>query len=190
MGNLHPTSPLLSPTPIDMLFLSGGGSHGAYGAGVLYSWSSGGAHPPPAVVTGVSAGALQSTWAFLGEPYNDAMYRNYTRLQDDDVYKTRPLIALLWSPSAATADGLKKIIDEAITDDVIRLVGKQDGKRLLCVGTVNLDTGRFVTWNMTAIAAAEQFDRGWSSSPPRYSQKSRRIGSPAIPLPRTTAHIS
>lgn len=158
MNKLDPSSPLLSPTPIDMLFLSGGGSHGAYGAGVLYSWSAGGAHAPPAVVTGVSAGALQSTWAFLGEPYNDAMYRNYTRLHDDEVYKTRPLLALLWSSSAATADGLQNIIDAAITDDVIRLVGKQDGKRLLCVGTVNLDTGRFVTWDMTAIAAADQFD--------------------------------
>jgi predicted acylesterase/phospholipase RssA len=150
------SSVFTSPEPIDMLFLSGGGSHGAYGAGVLNGWS----HAPGqqqrptefAVVTGVSAGALQATWAFLGSAYDDAMHNAYTSITDHDVYQLR-----WWPPfgsSVTTGKGLKKIIDREFTNDLIAKVGAQSGRRLLCVGTVNLDTGQFVAWNMTAIAQA------------------------------------
>ena len=152
-----PPNSFYSPAPIDMLFLSGGGSHGAFGAGVLYGWSGvSGADARPnefAVVTGVSAGALQATWAFLGKSYDAELYRYHTTLDDDRVYKNRPGIALLWASSVRTAEGLKNIIEQAFPAALIDKVGQQSGKRLLCVGTVNLDSGKFVAWNMTAIAA-------------------------------------
>ena len=160
VSNAFGTASLLAASgPIDMLFLSGGGSHGAYGAGVLYSWPKTAQPGQFAVVTGVSAGALQATWAFLGgATANQAMYWNYTHLSDNEVYKTRPLLALLWAPSAATSDGLENLINDAFPDATIAQVGADYGKRLLCVGTVNLDTGRFVAWDMTAIAAAHKPD--------------------------------
>jgi len=122
---LGPTSLLKSPTPIDMLFLSGGGSHGAYGAGVLNGWSTA-SRPEFAVVTGVSAGALHSTWAFLGgSQFDQEMYHNYTSISDDEIYKTRPFIALLWSSSTTTADGLRQLIEKAVPNGTIDLVAAQ-----------------------------------------------------------------
>jgi len=47
------------------LAISGGGSDGAYGAGVLTGWSESGLRPEFAVVTGVSIGALIAPFAFL-----------------------------------------------------------------------------------------------------------------------------
>jgi hypothetical protein len=43
------------------LALSGGGSHGAYGAGVLIGWTDAGTRPEFDVVTGISTGALTAT---------------------------------------------------------------------------------------------------------------------------------
>lgn len=51
-----------------VLVLSGGSQHGAFGAGLFYGWAGDdpAAHLPDyAVVTGISTGALQSTWVFL-----------------------------------------------------------------------------------------------------------------------------
>jgi len=53
-----------------LLFLSGGGLNGAFGAGVLDGWAAkrGGTLPDFAVVTGVSTGALLSLAAFANTP--------------------------------------------------------------------------------------------------------------------------
>lgn len=53
----------------DLLFLSGGSQHGAFGSGFLAGWKARNSEvglPDFAVVTGISTGALQSTSAFLG----------------------------------------------------------------------------------------------------------------------------
>jgi predicted acylesterase/phospholipase RssA len=61
--------------PGSMLFLSGGSQQGAFGAGFLNGWSEArggdatrGALPEFTVVTGISTGAILSTWAFLNDP--------------------------------------------------------------------------------------------------------------------------
>src|SRR5690349_13988088 len=53
---------------LDILLLSGGGQNGAYGAGFLRGWKTRSDAPMPQfdVVTGVSTGALQAPFAFLG----------------------------------------------------------------------------------------------------------------------------
>jgi predicted acylesterase/phospholipase RssA len=56
--------------PYRVLALSGGGSRGAYGAGVLAGWTATGTRPEFDVVTGISTGALQATAAFLGPDYD------------------------------------------------------------------------------------------------------------------------
>ena len=55
---------------IDILLLSGGGQHGAYGIGFLRGWQSRQDHLMPRfdLVTGVSTGALQAPFALLGTP--------------------------------------------------------------------------------------------------------------------------
>ena len=53
-------------TVYPVLLVSGGGSHGAYGAGLLNGWSERGTRPRFKVVTGISTGALIAPYAFLG----------------------------------------------------------------------------------------------------------------------------
>jgi hypothetical protein len=60
------------PITLRGLALSGGGSHGAYGAGVLIGWTDAGTHPEFDVVTGISTGALMATAAFPGPEEDEA----------------------------------------------------------------------------------------------------------------------
>ena len=64
--------------PYRALALSGGGSRGAYGAGVLSGWTARGDRPQFDVVTGISTGALMATHAFLGSDFDEDI-KIYTR---------------------------------------------------------------------------------------------------------------
>jgi patatin-like phospholipase len=66
---------LLPPATGPWLAISGGGSDGAYGAGVLTGWSEAGTRPEFAVVTGVSIGALIAPFAFLGPRYDEELHK-------------------------------------------------------------------------------------------------------------------
>jgi len=50
----------------NILALSGGGSNGAFGAGILNGWSATGTRPIFKIVTGISTGALIAPFAFFG----------------------------------------------------------------------------------------------------------------------------
>src|SRR3954469_25102801 len=56
--------------PRNILALSGGGSYGAFTAGVLNGWSRTDTRPEFDVVTGISTGALIAPIAFLGHTYD------------------------------------------------------------------------------------------------------------------------
>ena len=117
-----------------VLALSGGGSRGAYGAGVLDGWTAAGTRPDFEVVSGISTGALMATFVFLGPAYDDRL-RIYTRITNNDIYATRnPLAAL-------TSDALRALIASQVDDEVLEAVARahvEEGRRLL-VGTTNLD---------------------------------------------------
>jgi hypothetical protein len=55
---------------LDLLLLSGGGQHGAFGVGFLRGWSSRSTDAMPTfdLVSGISTGALQAPYALLGTP--------------------------------------------------------------------------------------------------------------------------
>src|SRR4029077_17430393 len=78
----------------NILCLTGGGSFGAYSAGVLVGWSERGNRPNFDVVTGISTGALIAPCAFLGPKYDAALKRFYTTLQNKDIYRVRLLSGL------------------------------------------------------------------------------------------------
>ena len=63
---------------INFLALSGGGSDGAFGAGLLGGWTASGTRPEFDLVTGVSTGALTAPFAFLGPRYDDALKKVFT----------------------------------------------------------------------------------------------------------------
>jgi hypothetical protein len=131
------------------LAISGGGSDGAYGAGVLTGWSEAGTRPEFAVVTGVSIGGLIAPFAFLGPRYDEELHKNFTTIGAADIFEdrmTRDSLFDYWP--------LKRIVEQRVTAKLLSEIAAEHarGRRLLVV-TTNLDAGRRVVWNMGAIAA-------------------------------------
>src|SRR4029077_3513839 len=98
----------------NILCLSGGGSFGAYSAGVLVGWSERGDRPNFDVVTGISTGALIAVPAFLGPTYDEHMRQFYTTLKNDDLFKMRFVLGLFGEALADTSP-LKRRIEAFLT---------------------------------------------------------------------------
>src|SRR5262245_55835745 len=75
------------------LAVSGGGSDGAFGAGLLVGWSEAGTRPRFDVVTGISTGALIAPLAFLGRDYDPQLREVYTAYGLTDLVQRRTLVA-------------------------------------------------------------------------------------------------
>ncbi len=141
--------------PLNVLAISGGGSYGVFDVGFLDGWSASGTRQVFDVVTGISTGALIATFAFLGPQYDDFLRQSYVSATADDVYETRWLLSILCSDSIARSIPLKRRIDAAITPKILKEIAEAHARgRRLYVGTTNLDTRRFVVWDMGAIASA------------------------------------
>ena len=142
--------------PHNYLAISGGGANGAFGAGLFEGWTASGTRPEFAMVTGVSTGALTAPFAFLGSDYDDELKQVYTTTSTKDIAKDRGLISALFSDSLADTKPLQALIARYITAEVIEAIARehQSGRRLL-VGTVNLDAGRSVIWNIGAIGLSD-----------------------------------
>lgn len=152
--------PNISMRELDALTLSGGGSSGAFGAGIMAGWTKTGTRPTFDIVTGISAGALIAPFAFLGPGYDDELKAAFTTVTDDNIYIKRGLLAALSDGSFATNAPLAKLLDEHVTDHMLDEVAREYSKgRRLFVGTTNLDADRAVFWDMGAIAASGRPDR-------------------------------
>ncbi len=137
-----------------VLLLSGGGSHGAFGAGVLVGWTESGQRPQFDIVTGVSTGALIATFAFLGPEFDGALRHLYTHVENSQIYRERGLSGLL-KGSAFDQKPLARQLEQEISDAVIaRVAGECARGRRLFIATTNLDKGLQVVWDMCAIAAS------------------------------------
>ncbi len=138
--------------PRNILLLSGGDAHGAFGCGVLAGWRKANpSRPQFDVVTGVSTGALMAALAFLGEPCDDEQLRDaYLHIHDGDIFD-----GPLGGPPDAVFDTapLRKLIARYVTPDTIRRIAAEHRKgRRLYVATAELDTGSLVLWPMSRIA--------------------------------------
>jgi hypothetical protein len=140
---------------VNFLAISGGGSDGAFGAGVLTGWTARGTRPNFDVVTGVSTGALTAPFAFLGPRYDAALKDVYTQTSTKDVAVIQPIRGLLGGESLASNAPLASVIAHYVTDDFLKEVAAEHlkGRRLL-IGTTNLDAQRPVIWDMGAIASS------------------------------------
>jgi predicted acylesterase/phospholipase RssA len=130
------------------LAISGGGSDGAYGAGLLIGWSQSGKRPEFAMLTGVSIGSLIAPFAFLGPDHDEDLRKNFTTVTAADIFEdriTRESLFDYWP--------LRRMIEERVTEKLLAEIAAEHrrGRRLL-VATTNLDAGRRVIWNMGAIA--------------------------------------
>ena len=145
--------------PYRALTLSGGGSRGAYGAGVLSGWTERGDRPQFDVVTGISTGALMATHAFLGSEFDEslAIYKN---IDNDDVFVERSILQTLKGTSALDTAPLRETLLSVINENTLDLVAVEHRKgRRLFIGTTNLDANTFVIWDMGVIAESERPDR-------------------------------
>lgn len=139
---------------LNILALSGGGQHGAFGAGVLNGWSETGMRPDFDIVTGISTGALIAPFAFLGPEFDDRIERFYTQTSTRDIARFDVGGALFGRGFLAKTTPLQAGIERELSDTVIDLIAAEHAKgRRLFVGTTNMDAERPVLWDIGAIAA-------------------------------------
>ncbi len=142
--------------PHNYLAVSGGGSNGAFGAGLLVGWTQTGTRPEFTMVTGISTGALTAPFAFLGPDYDEQLKIVYTTTSTRMIAKKRNPLVAPFGDSMVDTKPLRELIAEHITTDVIEAVAEEHKKgRRLFIGTANLDASRSVIWNMGAIAASD-----------------------------------
>jgi len=145
--------------PYRALTLSGGGSRGAYGAGVLSGWTERGDRPQFDVVTGISTGALMATHAFLGPEFDDDL-AIYKTMGDDDVFRELSLMKALKGPAMLETTPLRETLLTFITEGTLDQVAAEYRKgRRLFIGTTNLDANVFTVWDMGQIAGSARADR-------------------------------
>lgn len=144
----------------EFLAISGGGSSGAFGAGILVGWTKSGMRPEFETVTGVSTGSLSAPFAFLGEPWDVRLRESYTKVSGEQIYRRRNIFSILDEASAADNTPLRTLVEDYVTDEmVIEIAREQLRGRRLFVLTTNLDAGRPVVWNIGAIAASGRANR-------------------------------
>jgi hypothetical protein len=140
---------------VSFLAISGGGSDGAFGAGLLVGWTARGNRPEFDIVTGVSTGALTAPFAFLGPRYDPALKAVYTTYSTSQLVTKHPVRGLLGGDALASNAPLAGVIASYITPEFLQEVAREHarGRRLL-IGTTNLDAQRPVIWDMGRIASS------------------------------------
>ncbi|NIO09522.1 MAG: hypothetical protein GTO40_16565, partial [Deltaproteobacteria bacterium] len=147
--------------PINILEISGGGQRGAFGAGVLAGWSESGTRPKFDIVTGISAGALLATFAFLGEPQDDAVMKEmFTDFEKNKLPREGGFIRFMFgNKSLMDNEPLIELLERYITQEVLDRVAAEGRKgRLLCVGLLNLDYRQLWGFDLTTLAASGEPD--------------------------------
>lgn len=154
----QPAAQTPGPIVIELLALSAGGQFGAFGAGFLRGWSENKNSPRPDfdLITGVSAGALIAPVAFAGSEFDTAL-DGYRGLSEEDVFRSRPFIALPSAPSAASVEPLERFVEERLTDDMIaEIEDRHDAGRGLFILATDLDSTEAVIFDLGQMAALDQ----------------------------------
>jgi hypothetical protein len=138
---------------LNFLALSGGGANGVFGAGYLVNWGRSGGMPDFQYVTGVSAGAMLATQAFIGDVEALTLF---SKLNESDIVSLRLLPFSLFSDSLYSTEPLKrKVIETLITPAVLEDVAAKSRRGgVLQIGVVDLDSGEFVQIDLGKLAEA------------------------------------
>lgn len=139
------------------LILSGGGQWGAFGAGFLKGWSDkgAGANARPArfdVVTGVSTGGLQATFAFLGRDYDQKLIDAYAITSERQLLKRHGGLFFISHASMADIGPADSYIRERIRPLIDQVAAPENAGRSLLVGTVDALDGRIYAIDLTRMA--------------------------------------
>jgi hypothetical protein len=144
--------PLGPDGQLDFIALSGGGSNGAFTAGLMKGWTETGQRPDFEVVTGVSTGALAAPFVFLGPAYDDELADAYTGGAAAGLLQSQGLGALFGS-GVYKPGPLRALVERYIDAALLQAVAAEYAKgRLLLVATTDLDSQRGVSWDLGAIA--------------------------------------
>ncbi len=140
---------------LNFLAISGGGSDGAFGAGLLTGWSEKGSRPEFEIVTGISTGALIAPFAFLGKRYDPVLKELYTTYTTKDFLIKRPVSGLIGGDALSNNKPFQRLIAKYVDQALMAEIAKEHnrGRRLL-IGTTNLDAQRPVIWDVGKIAAS------------------------------------
>lgn len=139
---------------VSYVALSGGGSNGAFGAGLLNGWSAAGTRPEFEIVSGVSTGALMAPFVFLGSAYDKQLRELYTEYSTGDLVRPQVLAGLMGGSALTDTAPLRALIAKYVDLKLFRAIAAEHAKgRRLVVGTTNMDADRPVIWNMGQIAA-------------------------------------
>lgn len=137
------------------LAVSGGGSDGAFGAGLLKGWTERGDRPKFKMVTGVSTGSLIAPFAFLGPDYDDTLKEAYTTIGADRIFIAHGLLSLLWQESVTDNTPFREMIATFVDAPLLDRIAAEHRKgRRLYVLTTDLDREEPVIWDMGAIASS------------------------------------
>ncbi len=140
---------------LDLLLLSGGGQHGAYGVGYLRGWLTRPDAPMPRfdLVSGISTGALQAPFALLGTP---AAIDTITSMYRAAAERIAPTFD--WWFWLRRTGGLVKTaryersIATAVDDRMqLQLDSAFAENRQLLIGTTDMDLGIGRLWDMRAV---------------------------------------
>jgi hypothetical protein len=142
------------------LAISGGGSAGAFGSGILNGWSKQGTRPVFKVVTGVSTGSLIAPFAFLGSEYDAQLKESYTTIDATKVFFLRGWLSMIWQESVTDNAPFKELIAKYVDDKLLDRIWIEHNKgRRLYVLTTDLDREQPVVWDMGAIAGSKAKNR-------------------------------
>ena len=145
---------------LDILAISGGGSNGAYGAGVISGWTKSGTRPNFDIVTGVSTGALIAVLAFAGPEYDEELRKLYTEQTNQAIYREKGFIAGIFSDSYYDYTPFKNQIQQVFDTKLLNKIAAEHRKgRRLYIASTNIDAGKLVVWDLGKLAASKRHNK-------------------------------
>ena len=143
-----------------VLTLAGSGSLIAYGAGVLCGWTEAGTRPEFRTVAASSTSGLIATYAFLGPEYDTQLHELVTGINTLDVYRQLGLVSSMTTGAINGSGPLRDLVERIVDENLLDEVATQHARgRRLFIGTMNVDNGTEVIWDMGAIASSRRPDR-------------------------------
>ncbi len=144
--------------PYNILTLSGGGSRGAFGTGLLLGWNDKGDMPDFDIITGISTGAVMAPFIFVGGEELKNVQDFYTKSHTEDVF-TKTWYKI-FDGYIMNADPLQELFKEHFNEAFLEKVAAEHKKgRRLYIGSTNIDTGQLIVWDMGAIASSDRSDK-------------------------------
>jgi hypothetical protein len=175
----NPTGFSESQRPPNLLFLSGGSQKGAFGAGFLKGW---GEAPLPLpefdLVTGVSAGAILSTAAFIGDGQGAAdqfsridresrVLKAFAKKNSKGDFGIQSYISIAKHGAAADLAPMRATLIQYLSSSRVaggpriidEVAARADAGKKLFVGAADLDSGEFVAFDLSGYVQGKRPDQ-------------------------------